>query len=251
MEATGIYFFRVASRLAETEGIEVMVVNPNRVRKYALAMGKRVKTDKVDAGVIARFAENTTFLPWEPPGPVVESIRALSRRIAILTKDKAAEKSRLHAYEASGTSGCGVGRDIMDHIEYLKRMIEKLREELLDLIKSVPEIHRKYKLLRTVPGIGEKTGVAVLAELLYMPDCLTPRQWVAFAGLDPVKSESGTSVRGKPRISRMGNAGLRRALFFPAMVAKKCDGYVKAFALKLTQRSENPLKKIQVIVAVM
>jgi len=248
MEATGVYFLRAAKALATAEGIQVMVANPRTIKDFAGAMNRRSKTDLVDARVIALYAEKADFVAWVPADESHQHLRLISRRIDERTRQKAADKCRLHALRAGGSCPRCVEQDVRANIKSHEQSIKRLRKEAVALIMADEALRRRYQLLLSIPGVGKTTAVRLLAELSVMPGCLSARQWAAYAGLDPVHRESGTSVRTPSRISRAGNARLRNALFFAAMVACRIDPHVRAFTEKLVQRGK---KKIQAIVAAM
>lgn len=234
MEATGGYFLQVAKALARAEDIRVMVANPRTIKDFAGAMNRRSKTDLVDARVIALYAEKADFVTWEPADETTMHLRLISRRIDERTRQKAADKCRLHALRAGGSCPRCVEHDLLHSIKSHQQSIERMRREALEIIKAEDTLRQRYQLLLSIPGVGEVSAVRLLAELSVMPSCLSARQWTAYAGLDPVQKESGTSVRMPARISRAGNARLRHALFFVAMVASRYDPHVRAFTDMLT-----------------
>ena len=183
-----------------------------------------------------------------PAGEQATHLRLISRRIDDRTRQKTAEKCRLHALRAGGSCPRIVEKDLLASIKNHEKSIERMRKEAREIIKVEDTLCRRYRLLRSIPGVGEVSAVRLLAELCVMPDCLSARQWAAYAGLDPVHKESGTSVRTPARISRKGNARLRSALFFAAMVACRTDPHVRAFTEMLKRRGK---KKLQALVAAM
>jgi len=248
MEATGSYFLPAARALTKAEGISVMVVNPRIIKDFARAMNQRSKTDRVDARVIALFAQKADFVAWAPAGENYYHLRLLSRRIDERTGQKAADKNRLHALQAGGSCPRCVEQDVRASIKHCEQAIMRMRQEAVALIMDDDTMRRRYELLRGIPGVGIATAVRLLAELSVMPECLTARQWVAYAGLDPVHRESGTSLRLPARISRAGNRQVRSALFFAAMVAARIDPHMRAFTANLVRRGK---KKIQALAALM
>ncbi len=248
MEATGSYFLQPATKLASEKGISVMVSNPYKIKSYARATNHRSKTDKVDARVIALFAQRERFVEWQPPSKNMMFLRSISRRIDERVSEKAAEKCRRHALRAAGECPLCVEKDILASIKGHEECVERLRKEAMEIIKADGELCHKFHLLLSVKGIGVASAVRILAELCILPEDLSARQWTSFAGLDPTHHESGTSIKKPGRISRSGNARLRSALFFAAMVASKHDPHVRAFYEKLLQKGK---KKLQAIVAVM
>ena len=139
-------------------------------------------------------------------------------------------------------------RELQRHLDYLQVRITRLRREALRLIARDPELDRRFRLMLTTPGIGETSALQILGELAVLPDTLDARQWFAFAGLDPLRFTSGTTVDKKPRISRGGSRHLRRALYMPALVAIRHEPHLRAFFQRLVARGKAPL---QAVVAVM
>jgi len=246
LEATGIYSLDLALAL-DHAGLEVMVVNPKVAKRFAEAFGERSKTDRLDAGVLRQFARRMPFEPWRPPSPQRLQLRSITRRIDSLVRTITQEKNRLHAASVSSLTAA-VRNDIRQHIAQLRRHVESLRQQALSLIDSSPELRRMLRRIRAIPGFGPVSSLQILGELGVLPQDMTPRQWVAHAGLDPRQYESGTSVRRPARISRAGNRLFRAPLFMPALVAARHQPHVAAFYQRLLARNKKPL---QAIVAVM
>lgn len=249
LEATGIYSLDIAVVLARTAGVEVMVVNPRAARDFARARLQRAKTDRTDAHVLREFAARMPWVAWTPPPAPALALRSVARRIAGLVVTRTQERARLHAATATRDAWSAlVQRDIRQHLRELERRIATLRREAQALIAVEPTLAAPFRHLVSVRGIAAASAIQLLGELALLPRDLTARQWVAHAGLDPRPCTSGTSVHRAPRISKVGNAHLRRALYMPALVASRRDPHVRAFAAKLRQRGKTPL---QSIVAVM
>lgn len=248
VESTGIYSLDVALALHRTPGIGVMVANPRSLKDFARASMLRSKNDPIDAGSTLEYALRMPFVPWEPPSPEVLELRAISRRISALTVERTREKNRLHALQASKESSRFVVNDIEVNIRHLDRRIEGLTNEAQNVIERGPEAAKLFALLVSVKGIATTSAVQILSELLVLPPGMSPRQWVAHAGLDPREYKSGTSVDRPTRISKVGNKHLRRALFMPALVASQYEPNVRAFYKHLLKAGKKPL---QALVAVM
>lgn len=248
MEATGVYGLDLALLLSSAPGIELMVANPRAARRFAEALMRRAKTDRVDAKVLRTFAERMPFEPWQPPTAESLALRAMTRRLQALTEQSTAEKNRLHAAEASRSCPASVRRSLKRQIQGLARECERLSAEILAHIRADESLRSRYRLLLTVKGIGPKSASQLLGELAALPADLTAKQWVAHAGLDPKPHESGHSV-GKPRrISKTGNTRLRRAIYMPALVAMQWSPHCQAFCQRLQDRG---LRPIQAVVALM
>lgn len=248
LEATGIYHLQLALALDRAAGVELMVVNPRASRRFAEAQMVRAKTDKVDAAILLLYLERMPFRAWAAPAEHRLQLQSLAHRLAQLKKEQQRERSRLHAAERAGDHTALARRDIRAHLRYLERRAERIRAEAIALMKQHDRLAEDLRLLDSVPGIAEQSGMQVLAELGVLAEDLRPEQWVAHAGLDPRPQESGTSLSAPRRISKQGNTRLRTALFYPAMSAVRRDPNVKAFYESLLARGK---RKIQAITAVM
>jgi len=249
LESTGIYHLDVALRLHDTPGIEVMVVNPRAAHNFAKSLLKRGKTDAVDTDSMLEFAERMPFTPWQPPARALLDLRLVARRIAALTKTVVQEKNRLHAASATDTASRFIRNDIAVHIRHLKRRIEGLRREAQRIVQTDAGLRRRYRQLLSVSGIGKVSALQILPELAVLPADMTPRQWVAHAGLDPRPHQSGTSIDRPARISKAGNKYLRAALYMPALVAAtRNTNAVEAFYNRLVARGT---AKMKALIAVM
>jgi transposase len=248
LEATGIYSLDVALALERAPRIAVMVVNPRAARDFARACMQRGKTDAVDATVLRELVTRMPFVAWQPPPPAALALRALARRITALTVLRTQERNRLHAARASAALSPLVRQDIEELLQELARRIAALRRDAQALIVADPTLRQWWQHLHSVRGIAAASAIQLLAELAVLPPDMTARQWVAHSGLDPRPYTSGSSVERRPRISKVGNHHLRRALYMPALVASQHDPHVRAFAAALRRRGKTPL---QSIVAVM
>jgi transposase len=238
VEATGIYTLDLAFALHSHPGIEVTVLNPKLSRRFSEASGKRGKDDKVDAASLADFSRRMDFRPWEPPSEAALEARMITRRVYSLTKARTKEKERLHAAEFSSFTPKVVIDSIRENIEFLDRQIRELTDAARKILETDDQLRRKLELLESVKGIAGKSSVMILSELAAMPGCVSPKQWVAYAGLDPVEETSGKSVYVKKGISKRGNKYLREALFMPAIVASQYQPGVRNFKQSLVKRGK-------------
>jgi len=246
LEATGMYSLDLAWALAAAQGIEVAVLNPKLVCRFAETL-RRSKTDPADAQVLAEYARRMPFLAWTPPPPAALRLRAITRHLAALVKQHTAVGNQLHAAQASALVPACVRQDLRRTQRGLERSAQRMRREALSLLRQDPQLARRRALLETIPGIGETSALYLMAELMLLPPGLGVRQWVAHSGLDPCHHQSGSSVRSPSRISRRGNRYLRQALYMPALVAVRHDPYLGGFYRALLERHK---KKLQALVAV-
>jgi transposase len=232
MEATGNYGEELAIYLYEA-GHMVSVVNPARIKGFAQSELLRTKTDKLDAALIARFCLAMKPSAWIPPPPEIRSLKALVRRVDSLIDMRSQEKNRI------STAHQSVSPLIKEHITYLDQEIEKIRKQIADLIGQDPNLKRKKDLLDSIPAIGKATIPHILAELDDLEKFNHVRELVAFIGLAPKETLSGSSVKGKPRLCKIGHARLRKALYMPALVSIQCNPVMIAFYNRLKDKGKN------------
>ena len=231
LEATGNYGEDLATFLHEA-GHTVSIVNPARVKGFAQSELIRTKTDKMDAGIIARFCLVMKPAPWIPPSPESRSLRALVRRADSLIDMLTQEKNRL------GTAHESVVLMVKEHMAYIDQEIKKVRKEIAELIDRDP-ILRQKKLLLSIPGIGKVTIAAILAELYNLEKFNHVRELVAFIGLAPKEKISGSSIKGKPRLCKIGHARLRKTLYMPALVSIQYNPVIILFYNRLKEKGKN------------
>ena len=234
MEASGGFEEAIARRLYEEE-YRVSVVNPRRIKGYASSQLQRTKTDSADAALIARFGQREDPRPWEPSSASQSRLQELTRARQALQKEKTRAQNRLD--EAGDEAVRKAHENLLDEIE---RQIEDLEEEIEEHVEE-SELGDQCSLLETIPGIGLQTAAIVVSELGSPEQFESARQAAAYAGLVPRHRESGTSVRGKPRMSKVGNGRLRRAMYFPAMTALRFNSAVKAFGDRLKERGKETM----------
>jgi len=236
MEATGVYWEAIAQFLV-TQGLTVSVINPAQIKAYASSRLTRTKTDAVDARLIAEFCAERHPPPWQARTDAEVALRALVLRLDALQAMRTQESNRLDVARDT------VRTNIQEHLDWLDQQIKTLIKTINAHIDANPDLKGKRELLESIPGLGERT-IAILLAFYADPSRFTnSRQAAAFAGLDPRQHESGTSVKAKPRLSKVGHAFLRKALYMPAMVALYKTAWGKQFKARLAL-SGKPAKLI-------
>ena len=243
MEATGQYGDALAEFLY-TEGHQVSVVNPLRIKRYGQSKLHRNKTDKADAALIAEFCAKEKPSLWHPLPAEIKELRQLVRRLDDLQTNYQQERNRLF----SGVSYPWVLEDIREHLDFLQQAKQSIKDAIQQLINAHPELKRNQNLLRSIPGIGLLTAARLIAEIGNIHDFKSAPQLAAFAGLNPRGVRSGTSVFKKTRISKEGRAFLRYILYVPAIVAWKFNPIIREFCSRLAQKG---LSKMAIVVAAM
>lgn len=239
MEATGTYSDALALYL-HTAGHLVSVVNPAIIKAFAQSEMSRTKTDKRDASLIARYCQKNQPPAWLPPPPEISELQALLRRLDALIDMRQQESNRLEAC----INAAPVKDSVTNHISYLDEQIAQTRRLIKDHIDNHPTLKQQRDLLNSIPGIGELTAAKLLAEIVDIKQYSSARQVAAFAGLVPRQHQSGTSVRGKPRLCKVGAARLRKAMYFPAIVATQHNPAIKAMSQRLRERGKCPMQII-------
>jgi transposase len=224
MEATGGYETNVAAEIAAA-GMKVAVVNPRQVRSFARALGKLAKTDSIDAEVLARFAKDVRPESRKLPDPEEQILRAFVARRRQLMDILVAEKNRL--YRATSSS---VIDSLKRTIKFIQNQIDDLDQEIKTTIQKSPVWREKDNLLKSVPGIGDKTSCALLAQLPELGR-LNRRQIASLVGVAPMNRDSGT-LRGKRTITG-GRKPVRNALYMAATAARRFNPVIKDFYLRL------------------
>jgi len=233
MEATGTYGEALAMHL-HAAGHRVSVINPAAVKAFAGSRLSRTKTDKVDAALIARFCLAQQPPQWTPPALEVRDLQALGRRLEALIEMRVAEENRLEA----GSVVAVVRTSVEEHVAYLKAEIKRTEQLIGTHLKTHPGLRQQHELLESIPGIGETTAALLLAEIVDITQYRNARQVAAYAGLVPRERRSGSSVRGRTRLSKIGNARLRKALYFPAITALRCSEFFQNWAQGLRERGK-------------
>jgi transposase len=239
MESTGPYG-ELSAHLLHEAGHRVSVANAWRVKQYALSRGRHNKTDKVDAEIIARYGLTQELEQWQPLPPAQAALRALLRRREEVAALLQAERNRRDV-----TLDKRVGKSLDRTIKALGKEMDALEVAMMEYLKTHPDLAADCERLVAVPGIGLKSAMWLVAEL---PRTLkSSRSAAAWVGVVPRISQSGT-LRDPSHISPGGNRCLKKALFLPAVVARRSNPRFKAFADRLAEQGKS---KMAIIIAVL
>lgn len=243
MEATGRYGDDLAMFL-HARGMTVSITNPLQIKAFGQSELVRTKTDKVDAGVIARFCRSQSPAPWQPPSARVRELRALVRRCAALKEMRVQEAQR----QAQGTPCAHVKASLERMLACLDGEIKTVSDAIAALIRQDEAIHADHALLVSIPGLAASSAAILLAEIPDFRAFSHNKQITAFVGLDPKDHQSGSSINRRAHISRVGNARVRAVLYMCALSARRHNPILKAFADRLKENGKAP-KAILVAVA--
>ena len=234
-EATGGFEQPMVAALAAA-GIPVVIVNPRQVRDFARSTGQLAKTDRIDAGILALFAERVQPEPRPLPDAAAQLFDALLTRRRQLLEMLVAEKNRL------GFAPPALRAGIRRHIRWLERQLDDVTRTLASAIEASPVWRAKDNLLRSVPGIGPIVSATLVGELPEL-GTLTHKQIATLAGLAPLARDSGT-LRGK-RMVWGGRAPVRSALYMAALCGRRWNPQLRQFYDRLIARGKP--KKVALI----
>jgi len=232
MEATGGLEAPLLAALAVA--MPVAVVNPRQVRDFARAMGRLAKTDRLDAAVLAHFAEVVRPSKTELPTAESEALTAMLSRRQQLVEMLTAERNRLGA-----TRVVSVRKDVEAHVAWLQQRLKDVDKDLDGMLRASAVWREKEALYRSVPGVGRVVATTLLAELPEL-GTLDRKKIAALVGVAPFNRDSGT-MRGRRTIWG-GRATVRSALFMAALVATRRNTVIKAFYERLL--AVGKLKKV-------
>jgi len=239
MEATGYYHYLLAKYLLDNS-ILVSVENPLKIKRFIQMQLTKVKTDKADAQKIYEYALSATLSLWYKPD--IESMQMLSL-LDIYFKQRTQLKNKLHGETHLGSPSKLVLTSIKRELRNLDKEIENLEIALEERVKE--EGSDMLAQIQTIPGVGRKTAVALLVFTNYFRDFDTSSQLCSYAGLTPIIRRSGSSVRGKSRISKVGNAKLRQLLFMCSFNACKSNKACKQLYDRIVAKGKS--KKLALI----
>lgn len=232
MEATNRYWEALATWL-QAQGYTVSVVNPARIKGYAQATMQRNKTDKLDSALIASFCASQHPTAWQPLSEAHQRLRALTRHREDLLQTQLQQQNRLR-----DTTDTLVRASLQAVLDTVATQLEAVERSIKEHVAAHDELRTQLDLLTAIVGIGVVTAVKVLSEFADLEQYETARAMAADAGLTPAQFESGTSVRQRPRMSKVGKAGIRAALYWPAITAMRHCPAFKAFAERLGARGK-------------
>jgi len=240
MEATGVYHLKVATTIFNKE-FKVFVINPFVIKKYSQMKLMRIKTDSVDAKLIASFGyeyykELKEFKPSDIKRVEVDNtIKAIDD----LNHLKTITNNQLQAIKKVPNANKGVIKSYQNTIKYLTKEIAKLKKELEALLKE--NFSKEFKLLNSIPGVGLKVIAMIIAFYDSFKSFDSAKKVVSFAGIAPSPYESGTSIKRRGGISKKGNSLIRKIIYMATLSATLFNPLVKQKYQRLIQRGKSKM----------
>jgi transposase len=241
MEATGVYHEGLAYYL-DDQGQALSIVLPNKISAYFKSLEVKTITDKTASQTIAQFGLERKLENWKPPHPLYKKLRQLTRERDQIVQERTVVKNQLHAEQSEALPHKKSIARIKQRIALLDKQDKEIQAELKALIKEDKDMQSVVVILCSLPGVGLLTAAIVLAETNGFELIPNKRQLASYAGFDVKEKQSGTSVKGKPHISKRGNKYLRKAMHLPALAAIRQDQHFKAIFARLVSKQGIKMK---------
>lgn len=243
MEATGVYHESLAYYLAGKE-FEVSIVLPNKISNYFRTLEVKTITDRTSSEAIARFGLERKLDSWKRPKQIFKSLKQLTRERDQIVETRTIAKNQLHAERAEAFPNPSSVARVKALIKLLDKQIAEIIKEITALIKQDVEVNKSIETICSIPGVGRLSAVTVMAETNGFELIRNKRQLTSYAGLDVKEKQSGTSIKGKPQISKKGNRHLRKALHLPALAAIRHEEKFKGVFARLVSKHGIKMKAV-------
>ena len=242
MEATGYYHYQLAYHLLEF-GVKVSVENPLSVKRFIQMKLSKIKTDKSDSKLICAYAKQVELQLWQGNSKDQIECLQISRLLSTYTKQSTMLKNKLHGEAVLGNPSIDVLRSLKRSLKHVQKELKQLEDKLIKMVKEVYQ--EVLTRIETIPGIGRKTAVALIVLTDGFDRFNSGSELCSYAGLTPIIRQSGTSVNGRARISKIGNQKLRNLLFMCSFNACKYNKACKAIYDRIVAKGKS--KKLELI----
>ena len=241
MEATGVYHEKFAYYLDQKQE-DVSIVLPNKISNYMRTLDVKTITDKTCSEAIARFGLERKLDNWKRPKDVYRILKQLTRERRQITDERTIVKNQLHAEKTEAMPHVqGIDR-LNRRIVFLNKLEKEIKDEIQATVKENEELKSDIANICTIPGVSILTAATVIGETNGFELIRCKRQLTSYAGLDVKEKQSGTSVKGKPRISKRGNRHLRSCLHLPALSTIKWDENFRNLYARIVAKSGIKMK---------
>lgn len=239
IEFTGVYYEQLAYFL-RGQNESVCMVIPSKAKRYCQSLSYASKTDKLDAQSLSWMGLERELRLWEPLSLLFLNMRNLTREREELLKERTVTKNRLHAAKKQALGQLNSVRRYHDRITMLNAQIDEIENELMKLLKEDEVVYDKFKNVITIPGVAFITAATIISETNGFAAILNQKQLTSYAGYDVKLNESGV-FKGKTKISKQGNAHIRRVLHFPAQTAIIHNKPLSVFYERVNERKNKPM----------
>lgn len=245
MEASGPYYLKLACFLVD-EGIAVSVVNPLVIRRYSQMRLLRAKTDKKDAAVIADYGNSQHPALWSKEEDYVLELKQMQAYTEQLNKNRTGFMRQMQAFEVNPVQNNLVMKSLKKQIAGIEKQIEIIEKEMVSVVEKHHQ--EQFKQLKSIPGIGTKTAMALIVLSGGFTKFSNAKQLSSYVGISPRIFESGTSVKGKARICKMGMSRIRAMLYVCSWSAMKKNKACREIFERLVEKGK--AKKLALIAVV-
>lgn len=221
-EATGVYHEKLAYFLAD-KGLNLSIVKPTKIANFAKTLDVKTVTDKTSSEAIMKFGLSRSLENWQRPNSIYRDLKQLTRERTQVVAARTVAKNQLHAEKVSAYPSAKCTKRLNDLITLLNKQEKQINKELILMIAKDKVIAAEVANVCTAPGVAMLTAVTVIAEMDGFNLIENCRQLTSFVGLDVKQKQSGTSVKGKQRISKQGNKYVRSCLHYPALSAVRSN----------------------------
>lgn len=246
MEATGVYHQKFAYFLNDNK-YDVSIVLPNKISNYMRTLELKTVTDKSCSQAIAQFGLERKLNNWSKPNDVYKELQQLTRERDQIVQERSVVKNQIHAENVEAEPNLKSLERMTLRIKFLNSQEKEIKDDIATIVKENPDLEKIIGRITSIPGVGALTAVIVLAETNGFELIRNKSQLASYAGLDVKEKQSGTSVKGKPRISKKGNRNLRKAMHLPALTAVKWDDNFRAIYARLVSNHGIKMKALVAI----
>lgn len=243
MEATGVYHQKFAYYLSDNSH-EASIVLPNKISNYIRTLELKTITDKSCSQAIAQFGLERRLDIWRRPKAVYKELQQLTRERDQIVQERSIIKNQIHAENAEADPNQKSMDRMESRIRFLNSQEKEIKQDIADIINANPHLKHIIERITSIPGVGELTAVTVLGETNGFELIRNKSQLASYAGLDVKEKQSGTSIKGKPRISKKGNRNLRKAMHLPALTAIKWDDNFRDVYARLVSKHGIKMKAL-------
>lgn len=241
MEATGVYYERLAFALHEL-GYQLHVLLPNRVKHYMKFLNLKSKTDKLEAQALAQLGLHQALPKWQPASAQMYRLKRLSRERNSLLEEKTMVANRVHAEQACQWPDKTSVKRQHQRLRLLDKQIKQVEEQMQQCAAQDQELQQQVDNICRIKGVAWLTVLTLIAETNGFANVEHKSQLVSYAGYDVVERQSGSTLKGKTRISKQGNKHIRNALHFPALNVVKYHAEFKALQQRIYERTRVKMK---------
>lgn len=245
MEASGPYYLKLATYFFNNE-VSVCVVNPLVIRRFSQMRMSRTKTDKKDAKIIAEYGRAETPDLWEPEEDYILELKQMQTYAEQLNKSRTGFLRQQEAFKQNPVNAVAMNESLQGMIDTLETELALMEIKMIELVR---QHHQKmFEQLNSIPGIGRKTSMQLIVASAGFTKFENAKQLCSYIGLSPRIFESGTSVKGKSRICKMGMSRIRATLYMCSWTAKKSNKACKELYDRLVEKGKS--KKLALIAVV-